>query len=161
MVGERVSFRRRVGGVAGLGSLLVGCYTLQPMRGAEPVVGTKVAFDVNDAGRAALGGSMGPEIMQVEGHLIQRDTEGYLLAVSGVRLLRGGEQVWSGEQIRLNSQYVGSSYERRFSFGRSVALGVVGIGGFTALLATRSLLGLGTDPDGEPVDTGQARRVRP
>lgn len=132
------------------GALLAGCSTMRPLQGAEPQVGTKVAFDVNDAGRVALGGTMGPEIAQLEGQLIEKNNEGYLLAVSTTRLLRGGEQVWSGEQVRVKSEYLGSAYERRFSLGRSVALGVVGIGGFGAILLTRALLGSGTTNDGQP-----------
>jgi len=55
-----------------LGALLAGCYTLQPAGGVVPSVGTQVAFDVNDVGRLALGGSMGPEIGQIEGRVVQK-----------------------------------------------------------------------------------------
>lgn len=145
-----------------VGILLAGCYTLAPVRGASPVVGSKVAFDVNDAGRVALGGSMGPEIAQIEGQLVERDGETYLVAVSTIRLLRGGEQVWSGEQVRLKSEYLGPAYERKFSKGRSIALGVVGVGGFTALIATRSLFGGGTkEVPKDPGDTSATSLGRP
>jgi hypothetical protein len=144
------------------GFLVVGCYTLQPIGGTEPQVGSRVAFDVNDAGRVALGGSMGPEIAQVEGQLLQKDSEGYLIAVSNVRLLRGGEQVWTGEQVRLNTQHLGTAYGRRFSLGRSIGLGVIGVGGFAGFMASRSLLGIGAEDDRPPGgDTGQARLGRP
>jgi hypothetical protein len=152
----------KAAGLSILGLFLAGCYTLQPARGVTPVVGTKVAFDVNDAGRVALGGSMGPEIAQIEGQLVERDGETYLVAVSAVRLLRGGEQVWSGEQVRLKSEYLGPAYERKLSAGRSIALGVVGVGGFTALLATRSLLGGGTkDNQKVPDDSSVTSLGRP
>jgi len=142
------------------GVLLAGCYTLQLARGAEPQVGTSVAFDLNDAGRTALGGTMGPEIAQVEGRLLEKDNGSYLLGVSTVRLLRGGEQPWAGEQVRLRTEYLGPAYERRFSLGRSIGLGMVGVGGFTAFLLTRSLLGAGTDDPGQtPCDTCAATRL--
>ncbi len=144
-----------------LGLALMGCYTLKPVSGVEPKPGSKLAFDVNDAGRVALGGSMGPEISQVEGVLLEKDAQGYLLSVSNVRLLRGGEQVWSGEKVRLANQYLGTAYERRFSVGRSVGLGVVGIGGFAAILATTSLLGIGQDPSPGTPDTVNQRLGRP
>ena len=48
----------RTVGLLVLGILAAGCYSLQPVRGAAPVVGTTVAFDVNDAGRVALGGQI-------------------------------------------------------------------------------------------------------
>ena len=60
--------RARSIGSVGVGLLLAGCYTLQPARGVTPEIGARVAFDVNDAGRVVLGGSMGPEIDQVEGN---------------------------------------------------------------------------------------------
>ena len=138
---------------------LTGCYTLKPVSGVDPSPGTKLAFDVNDAGRVALGGSMGPEIAQVEGMLVEKDNDGYLLAVSNVRLLRGGEQVWSGEKVRLNNQYLGTAYQRRFSLGRSIGLGVVGIGGFGAILVSTSLLGLGQDDSGKPPEEPPVSRL--
>lgn len=140
--------------------LVAGCYTLQSTRGT-PEVGTKVAFDVNDVGRVALGGALGPEIAQVEGKLVQKDSAGYLVAISNIRLLRGGEQVWSGEQVRVRSEYIGNAYERRFSLGRSIGFGVIGVGGFTAFLATRSLLGLGSAAGDSTNDTTNTRLGRP
>lgn len=104
---------------------------------------------------------MGPEIAQVEGQLIEKDASSYLLAVSTVRLLRGGEQVWTGEQVRLKADQVGSSYQRRFSLGRTIGLGVVGIGGVTAFFVTRSLIAGGSEEDKPPGDPGTASVARP
>ncbi|MGE0441019.1 MAG: hypothetical protein AB7L66_16120 [Gemmatimonadales bacterium] len=148
MAGSRPQLRGR--GLALAGLLLAGCYTLTPVGTPEPVAGMRLAFDINDAGRVALGGAMGPEIAQVEGTLIEKTGGEYLLSVRAVRLLRGGEQPWSGEQVRLKQEHVGNMYERKFSAGRSIAAGVIGIGGFTAILATRSLLGLGSSEGKDP-----------
>src|SRR6516165_8934241 len=98
---------------------LVGCYTLQPTGGTVPQPGTLMAFDINDAGRVALGGSMGPEISQIEGRLAGREGADYLVSVTDVHLLRGGDQVWHGETVTLKAEYVSSLYERRFSAARS------------------------------------------
>ena len=143
------------------GALVAGCYTLQPVPGVDPRVGQRLAFDLNDAGRVALSGTMGPEIAQVEGQLVDKDDGGYLLAVSMVRLLRGGEQAWSGEPVRIKSEYVGPAYERRFSTGRSIGLGLVAVGGFTGFMLSRSLLGIGTSDKGPPGDTVVTRWIRP
>jgi hypothetical protein len=156
-----VKLRFALPGLIGCGALLAGCYTLTPASGGAPEVGTKVAFDINDAGRVALGSSMGQEIAQVEGTLVEKDATGYLLAVSNVRLLRGGEQVWTGEQVRLRQEYLGNTYERRLSMGRSVGMGVIGVGGFAALVATRSLVGGGSKNDGLPDDSANTRLGRP
>jgi hypothetical protein len=121
-----------------------------------------MGFDITDAGRAALGGSMGPEILQIEGRLLTRDNSEYVVGVSLVRLLRGGEQVWRGETVHIKSEYVSSLYERRFSASRSLALGAAGVG-VIAAIAARGLLGHALDdPPKLPGDTSQTqRRPRP
>ena len=151
----------RVGSLAVFGVALAGCYNLKPARGVPPQVGTRVAFDVNDAGRVALGGTMGPEIAQVEGDLIEKDSASFLLSVHNVRLLRGGEQAWSGEQVRLKSEYVGYAYERHFSLTRSMTAGAIGVGGFAAFMLSRSLLGFGSKDNEPPPDSIPARLGRP
>lgn len=146
--------------IAGLGVLLMGCYTLQPTGGPVPNLGTNIGLDLNDAGRAALGGSMGPEIGQVEGRLVQKDSGEYVVAVSTIHLLRGGEQVWHGEIVHIKSGYVSSLYERKFSAARSAALAAAGVGA-VAIIATRGLIGLGsTDQSGgmTPIDTAHTQR---
>lgn len=155
-----MTLKASVGSLTAIGVLLAGCYSLQSTRGT-PAVGTKVAFDVTDAGRVALGGALGPEIAQVEGQLVSMDSAGYLLSISNVRLLRGGEQVWSGEEVRVRRDYIGSAYERRFSLGRSIGFGVVGIGGFAAFMAGRSLIASGTRDNTPPIDTSNTRLGRP
>lgn len=141
--------------------LLAGCYTLQPARGITPEPGSQVALDLNDVGRVALGGSMGPAIAQVEGRLIDSRDGEYLIAVEAVRLLQGGEQVWSGEEVRIKNEYVGYTYRRRFSPKRTVAVTAIGIGGFTAFFLTRSLLGSGNAGDGNGGGPPSTQLVRP
>jgi len=135
-----------------------GCYTLQSTQTA-PSPGTVMAFDVNDAGRVALGGTIGPEIGQVEGRLLSQENGEYVLAVSTVRMLRGGEQVWSGERVRINREHVGNTYVRRFDKGRTIALGAVVVGGVAAIIASRDLIGLGREPE-PPIPPGGGEELR-
>jgi hypothetical protein len=124
-----------------------------------PAVGEKVAFDVNDAGRLALGGSLGPEIAQIEGRVVEHAGGEYVFAVSNVKLLRGGEQVWTGEQVRIKSDYVTSTYERRFSRGRTAAISVVGVA-LAAFIVTRSIKASGQDDEDRiPVDSAQTQLI--
>jgi hypothetical protein len=140
-----------------LGALLAGCYTLQPAGRAAPEVGTRVAFDVTDAGRVALGGSMGPEIDQVEGRLLETNGDEYVVAVSNVKLLRGGHQVWAGETVRIKSDHVSTTYTRRFSRVRTIGFAVAG-GAAVAFLVTRAITGGGdTDDTIIPGDTAQTQ----
>ena len=148
----------RQAGLAGIVLALVGCYTLQPTGGVTPPVGSEVAFDVNDAGRLALGGAMGPEIKQIEGRLLDQENGEYVVAVSTIRLLRGGEQAWSGEKVRIKSEHVGTAYRRRLSKGRTIALAAVGVGA-VALIATQSIVGGGDEVIRPPGDSAQTRRV--
>jgi hypothetical protein len=140
----------------------VGCYTLQPTGGPVPETGTVIGLDITDAGRVALGGAMGPEIDQVEGRLLAKDTSGYLVGVTSLHLLRGGEQVWHGEQVQIKKEYVASVYQRRFSPGRSAALAAVGIGA-VALIASRSIFPSGSinQPIGPDSSGTSIRRRRP
>jgi len=127
-----------------------------------PDPGTVIGLDITDAGRVALGGAMGPEIDQVEGKLIAKDTAGYLVGVTSLHLLRGGEQVWHGEQVQIKKEYVSSVYQRRFSPSRSAALAAVGIGA-VALIASRSIFPSGSinQPMGPDSSGTSIRRRRP
>jgi hypothetical protein len=146
----------RIAGCVAAGLSAVGCYTLQPTPAAAPMLGERIAFDLNDAGRAALGGSMGPEIGQIEGRLMQKDSSQYVVAVSAVRFLRGGEQTWSGEPVHIKAEFVTTTYTRHFAQGRTIALGAVGAGA-VALILTRSIIGSGNSDPKVPGDTASAR----
>ena len=141
---------------------LVGCYTLQPTGGPVPQVGTVIGLDINDAGRVALGGAMGPSIGQIEGRLVQKDSGEYVVAVTAVHLLRGGDQTWRGEAVHIKYEFVSSVYERRFSKSRSALMAAAGVGAI-AIIASRSLLGLGDQDPGKMTDTTAQtlRRPRP
>jgi hypothetical protein len=136
-----------------LGLVSAGCYTLKPASsGALLDLGSTVAFDINDFGRLSLGGTMGPEMAQIEGRLVESGNGEHVLAVTTVRLLRGGVQVWSGEKVRLRAEYVGSAYARQLSKARTVALGAA-IGGVTAYFVARNLIGAGSGPEPGVIDT--------
>ena len=124
--------------VAGIGLLTSGCYTLTPTSVAVPTPGTRLAFSINDVGRVALGGSMGPELRRVEGNLQSKDGDDYFVNVAGVELLQGGYQSWAGETVRINSSYVSAIYEKKFSKGKTIlALGSAAVVG--SLLVARGI----------------------
>ncbi len=157
---------RRIATVVGWAAVVIssaGCYSLQLSQGTQLPVGSQVALDITDAGRVTLGGQMGPEIVQVEGRLFAAEADEYVIAVSHVKLLRGGEQVWQGERVRVRKEHVSRVYERRFSRGRSVVAGALGTGA-VLFIVTRAIVGAGLGDEGIlPSDsTGTQRRpVRP
>jgi len=138
---------RRLSGV-GMAAIMAwssGCYSLERVNGSSPVPGTRIALDVNDAGRVALGGSMGPEIDRVEGRLIERSNGEYLLGVTSVSLLRGGGvQTWKGEQVVVKPEFVSTVYERRLDKARTGLFAAAVVGGVIAI-ASQSLLTSGTE----------------
>jgi hypothetical protein len=130
--------------------LATGCYTLQPVRGGvAPEAGTRVDVELNDAGRAALGPQIGPEVDRIDGTLLQQDSAGVMLAVKHIVGLNGSVQVWSNETVRVEPSHIRNLSRRRFSPGRTAVLGAVGVGGF-ALLVFSGLdpFGLGLEGDG-------------
>lgn len=146
--------------IAGTLALSTGCYELRPAAGTAPEPGQAIGLDINDAGRLALGGSMGPEIGQIEGRLVQHTETDYVVAVTDVHFLRGNDQVWSGENVHVPNGYVTQVYQRRLSKAKTVAVAAVGVGA-VALLVTRSLGGLGDVtpiPLTQPGDTAHTVR---
>ncbi len=112
---------------------VMGCYSLQPITGQPLPLGMVVSLGLNDAGRAAMGGQMGPEIAEIEGRLVQKDSSAYVLAVAQIRLLRGGTQVWAGERVTVKTAFVTGVSKREFSRSKTAivtaaAIGVVAIG---------------------------------
>jgi hypothetical protein len=154
--------RRALRGVLLLPTVLsaTGCYTLVPVANTGLPAGATIALEINDAGRVALGGALGPEIGQVEGRLIEQTSSEYRIAVTGVRYLRdAGEQTWNGERISIPSDHVRAVAERRISKGRSAIVAGAAIGA-VAFLITRGIIGSGQDgPDRTPVDTAVSVRV--
>ena len=146
--------------VTGIGVLTTSCYTLQPVAAAVPEAGTRLAFAINDLGRVALGGSMGPELLRVEGSLQRKDGDEYVVNVAGVQLLQGGFQTWGGETVRINTHHVSAVYERKFSKGRTaVAVGAATL--VAAVLVPRGIRSFLPPEDETPVETVVTRRGRP
>jgi hypothetical protein len=128
------------------------CYSLERVNGSSPTPGTRIALDVTDVGRVALGGSMGPEIDRVEGRLIERSNGEYLLGVTSVSLLRGGVQTWKGEQVVLKPEFVSTVYERRLDKARTGLFAAAIVGGVVAI-ASQSLFANGSEDSQNPPDT--------
>lgn len=143
-----------------LALVVMGCYTFKPVTtGAAPLVGARVGLHVNDAGRVALGPTVGSEIDWLDGRLVEQDAEGFTLAVQHVYSLRGAVQIWAGEQVRVQRDQVHSVTQRQLAKGRSLALGAAGAGG-VAFMLSRGLFGSGLgEPPEVPSDSGESLRV--
>lgn len=160
--GNELKGVRSLIGIGLLWTLVMGCYKLVPVTGNPLPVGSQLSLVINDAGRAALGGSMGPEIAQIEGRLVQKDSSEFQVAVSMVHLIRGGDQAWSGEKIRVRTEFVVAVQERRFSKSRTAIISAAVVGALL-LVARQSLLGAGREGDTTipPDSSDKIRIIRP
>ena len=133
---------RRAAAVIAMVGMVTGCYATHPVAGTAVPVGNVVILTVTDQGRAALAEQLGPSIEGVEGRLVARDSASYTLSMQAVRLLRGGEQVWTGERVRIRSEHVALVSEKKFSRSRTALVSaatiavIVGVakGGLAGLL---------------------------
>lgn len=141
-------------------ALCSGCYSLQPIVGPSPLLGSTISIGLNDAGRAILGGTMGPAIDEIEGRLVQQDSVGYTVAVASVRFLRGGEQTWTGERVQVTRAFISEIKEKKFSRSRTAIISAVALAS-VAVFVTRAIIGSGQgDQSKAPMDsTAQTTRI--
>ncbi len=130
--------------------------------GVTPQPGGDVAFDLNDAGRVAMGGQMGPAIAQIEGRLVQATGDEYVIGVKAVRLIGGGENTWAGEQVHVKREYVATVYRRDFSAARTAIFAVVAVAVVVATaISLKHVVGSGTGEPGTKIDSTGATIRRP
>lgn len=140
-------FRRTAGTMLGGVMLLnVGCYTYQPFVQGGPQPGQRVALELTDQGRAALGDQLGPGVLSVEGTLQGMQSDQYVVGVSRVTTISTGTANWGGERVRIPVSDVARSQLRTLSRGRTVLLVGAVVAGLTAFILTRSLSGGGFLP---------------
>ena len=140
--------RRSLAAVPALSAMVLqgACYRYVPMGGVTPQLGERYTFDITDAGRVGLADRLGPGVLKVEGTLVKQTDDAYVVSVAGIDLLNGGSAHWTGEQVPLNTGYIGTLEKRQFSAGRTaVAIGAAALA-ITAFIVTRGLGGTGAPP---------------
>jgi hypothetical protein len=121
-----------------LAGTLSSCYTYRPLPGPDPVVGSRVSARLTDDGIHEMEATLGPDVAEVEGDLLEVDSTGLRLAVTQVQDRRGVQSDWRRETIDLPRRTVANLAVRQLSKGGTVLLGGAAVGGFVALY---SLLG--------------------
>jgi len=129
-----------LGAVTTVLSTVQACYNYVPLETSAPPVGERVAFEITDRGRVGLSDRFGPGIAEIEGRVVQNQTNDYVIDVFRVSQINGQSAIWSGEEARLNRDFVGSVRGRQFSKVRTAAL-VGGIAVGVGILASRALSG--------------------
>ena len=147
-------------------SLLFGasaCYKSVPLETSTPPVGQTVSFIISDQGRVGLGDRLGPGIARIEGRMLATEGEQYVINVFRTAEIGGSTSVWSGEEMRLNRNFVSRLEARQLSTTRPWLAAGAASSVIVAFILTRGLNGLfGGDDEGPPGgDPGQTSRVRP
>jgi len=127
----------------------MGCYSTRPIAGQSTALGSMLLISINDAGRAELAGSMGPSISAIEGRLLEKDSSAYVLAVAQIHMYGGGDQVWSGEKVRIKSEFVNTVSEKKFSRTKTGLISAAAVG-VVAIVLSKGLNGMSTGEEGKP-----------
>lgn len=130
-----------------VGTPALGCYNYATPLTDRPVPETVVEVVLNDRGRVAMEGNVGPEIMSIEGVVSSATDSLLMLSVTKVTGLSRDVSRWNGETVTIRTEHVRQLRERRFSMARTVLL--VGSATATAALAVSgALTGFGGSPSG-------------
>src|SRR5918994_855051 len=105
--------------------LLAGCYTYRPLAGPEPAPGDRVSAQLTTEGSRDLAGQIGPDVLHVEGDVLEVDSIGFNLQVREIESYRGIRSGWRGERLRVPRQAVAGIQQRKLSVGGTGFMGGV------------------------------------
>ena len=138
--------KSRLGVAAAALSATQACYNYVPLETTTPPVGERIAFEISDRGRVGLSNRFGPGLAQIEGTLVGNQGNDYVINVYRVSQISGSSAIWSGEETRLDREYVGQVRSRQLSKLRTGLL----IGGLAAGVALLTAQGLSGTFSGAP-----------
>jgi hypothetical protein len=109
---------------------------------------------LSDRGRAELRPVVGPEVMRVDGTVVDVTDSAYRLAINESVGLRGARQTWSGETVDFRRDYVEAVAHRQISRPRTFFAILAGAVAVTALITSQNLFGLGGSGNDAPPGGG-------
>ena len=98
-------------------ALLCACYTYRPLETTVPAPGQRVSAQLTTEGSRDLTGRIGPEVLHVEGDVVEADSSGLDLDVEEIESYRGIRSDWHGEHVRLPREAVAGMQQRHLSIG--------------------------------------------
>lgn len=133
----------------GLVLALAGCYTYRPVSTAPPAQGTRISAQLTGQGSVDMASQIGPDILHVEGDVVDADSAGLELVVREVESFRGIRSGWQGEHVRIPSEAVAGLQVRRLSLGGTSLMGGVMVAGLYAIYRVLGGPGLLEGNDGQ------------
>jgi hypothetical protein len=113
-------------------ALLMACYVYDSEHLPSPAPGTAVEAQLTGDGTEALTRLLGPDIVAVQGHILESTSTDLVLSLNSVTP-KGQDRIgWKGEQVRIPVSAVAKVQQRRFSLGRSILIGGAAIGALVA-----------------------------
>jgi hypothetical protein len=112
---------------------LTACYTYRPLTTPEPAAGTQISAQLTGSGSRDLAAQVGPDVLHVEGRVLQADSSGLDLEVREIESYRGIRSDWNGEQVRLPRVAVAGIQERKLSPGGTGIMSGVIVAGLYAV----------------------------
>ena len=119
--------------ILGAALFLAACYTYRPLSTQAPEPGARVSAQLTGQGSQDLAGQIGPDVLHVEGEVVETDSSGLDLVVREIESYRGIRSDWKGEQVRLPRAAVAGIQERQLSPGGTGLMGGVLAAGFYAI----------------------------
>jgi hypothetical protein len=104
---------------------LAACYTYRPLPAPEPSPGDRVSAQLTTEGSRDLAGQIGPDVLHVEGDVLEVDSIGLDLRVREIESYRGIRSGWSGERLHVPRQAVAGIQQRKLSVGGTGLMGGV------------------------------------
>lgn len=151
--------RRGLPAVSLMPLLIAACYSYTPQVTDRPVPASVIEVTLNDRGRVAMEGNVGPEVLTIEGSVMDVSDSVFVLSVRRVTGIDGNMSRWAGEPVTFRLENIRHVRQRRFSTGRTALLVGTATASALAFVASGSLLpgifgdrnppagGGGPDPD--------------
>ena len=115
---------------------LSACYTYRPLATPEPSPGDRVSAQLTSEGSRELAPKIGPEVLHVEGEVLEADSIGLDLQVREIESYRGIRSGWNGERLHVPRQAVAGMQQRKLSVGGTgLLVGVLTVGLYAAYRA--------------------------
>jgi hypothetical protein len=101
--------------------LAAGCYNYSPVA-TTPQPGHSVRAEISDRGSGSLTAQLGPGVTQLEGLLLNADTQGVSILVQSYVTRHQGTLAGTGEAVRLQPDQIRVLEEKRLNRPRSFLL---------------------------------------